>query len=339
MEDLISPHLSHHPVVAQPAYCLTAHIAADLSDPETGSAMAGLFDAVMDGWRTEIATCTLMANTPAKAQRLTKATAARFDSARTALTNGMPKHRYLHLYGAAGGTGDTATLPVFALAHAPLPMLSLDIAVPAADGRGGALLDVADRLLAGLPVISGAAGLGFRKVPTAHGMADFPPAHRRFRAALIPYYQPFSSLVRYDAALVSNKRMRQKQQAQGRPIAEGQRYDYRPGLHDIGWRTYIGAGFQDRLGPQEGLATAGVTVDSRASHVCVTIGPEPIWGDLNASEDVSAWHAAYAYLKPALADDDLRLAAAPCYSAKSPERMREARDYLNRFVPQRGVTT
>jgi hypothetical protein len=72
--------------------------------------------------------------------------------------------------------------------------------------------------------------------------------------------------------------------------------DLLPGLPDIGWRTILGPALAARVGtlPEQ----PGVTVERGAHCVALTAGPRPIWGDVNAAEDISAFRAVAAALAP-----------------------------------------
>ncbi|WP_415919307.1 type VI immunity family protein [Tateyamaria sp. SN6-1] len=72
------------------------------------------------------------------------------------------------------------------------------------------------------------------------------------------------------------------------------------GFVDIGWRTMLGSYYLPRLGTVD-IETDGVQVEQSDDMLIVTAGPAPIWGDVNADEDITAYRAVSEALAPARA--------------------------------------
>ncbi|WP_421361890.1 hypothetical protein [Agrobacterium rosae] len=84
---------------------------------------------------------------------------------------------------------------------------------------------------------------------------------------------------------------------------EGSAYRWKPGeqpgIGDIGWRTFVGAEFWDRLPDQTELNEAlNVEIEKSDSVLCITAGEPPIWGDVNKGEDIGAYKVSARYLAP-----------------------------------------
>jgi len=272
----------------------------------------------------------LVRPTGSKSLRLTRAGAAKRTEMSRAVASGLPDHRYLYLTGtdAEGHPGH----PMLALSHAPLPMAEIRIEMPWQAEGAPNLMDHVDVALEGVPVLAGYIGYGFAPRPLGVNYASFaPPAHLRYRCALMMDPVPFSPLVRHDQAFVTMRRLEQERAAKGQSIGEANRFDYVPGLPDVGWRTYIGGVFRDRLAVTAKPPGPDVTIDDRGTFTTVTAGLAPIWGDLNLNEDFSAYKAAFAHLEPAMSDWNMRVRTAPGYSINDKERLRQAKAYVDRF--------
>ncbi|ATG46963.1 hypothetical protein CEW89_04895 [Celeribacter ethanolicus] len=326
--------------VAFPALRFCVWTEGGFDQPDCGAAALAVFDAVMESLGGEIGYLTLIKPTAGKRVRLTRATPKKREEARAAVAAGMPAHRHLSadaeatLAEGARGVG----LPALDLSHLPggPGFIGLDMPLehPAAMGLIARLHQIMD----GVPLVAGVCGYGFAMVPGDFGQYKLPPAHLRFRTALMAPVELLSREVRYDAPFVQMRRLSQRRDAKGATIPEAELFDYQTGLPDIGWRTYLGADLCARVDAQEGLETKlaalvaqGGAVEERAGHRVVTASPAPVWGDLNAGEPIAGYIAARAYLEPALASRSIRLMSAPCHDTSDKDRMREAEAYVDRF--------
>lgn len=158
----------------------------------------------------------------------------------------------------------------------------LDIALPE---DTAAIVEFADFVTAELlnaPVITGVMGMGF-----------FLPYHNSSLKFLLG-----GKVERYRAAIEITLDM-----AYDGIRTEGSAYRWKagelPGIADIGWRTLVGAEFWDRLPDPERLPSGSdVTIEKSAGVLCLTAGEGPIWGDVEADEDISAYQAVASYLAP-----------------------------------------
>lgn len=140
---------------------------------------------------------------------------------------------------------------------------------------------VTERLL-NVPVICGVMGMGF-----------FLPPYKSSLKFMLG-----GAIARYKAAIETSPHMIDEGIRR-----EGSAYRWKPGeqpgIADIGWRTFIGSEFWDRLAePAELLKTPRVTIEKSDSVLCITAGEQPIWGDVNKGEDISAYKAVARYLAP-----------------------------------------
>lgn len=105
-----------------------------------------------------------------------------------------------------------------------------------------------------------------------------------------------------------------------------------PGIADIGWRTFIGAAFLDRIPDIDSLQGADeITVERRNGNVVITAGMAPIWGDLNRNEDISAYREIARVLAPA--EYPLEIAKGSLFgdATGDPDRVDRLTAYLDRF--------
>ena len=91
--------------------------------------------------------------------------------------------------------------------------------------------------------------------PGDFGQYKLPPAHLRFRTALMAPMELLSREVYYDTSFIQMRRLYQRRDAKGATIPEAELFDYETGLPDIGWRTYLGTDLCTRVDAQEGQET------------------------------------------------------------------------------------
>ncbi|WP_417257266.1 hypothetical protein [Celeribacter halophilus] len=326
--------------VAFPALRFCVWTEGGFDQPDCGAAALAVFDAVMESLGREIGYLTLVKPTADKRIRLTRATLKKREEARAAVAAGMPVHRYLKA--AAKTMSDEGTervgLPGFSLSHIPGGPGFVGLEIPWEHPAATGLIARLHQIMDGVPLVAGVCGYGFAMAPGDFGQYKLPPAHLRFRTALMAQMELLSREVRYDAPFVQMRRLYQRRDAKGATIPEAELFDYETGLPDIGWRTYLGADLSARVDAQEGretklaaLIAQGGAMEERAGHRVVTASPAPVWGDLNAGESITGYIAARAYLEPALASRSIRLLSAPCHDTSDKDRMREAEAYVDRF--------
>jgi hypothetical protein len=163
-------------------------------------------------------------------------------------------------------------------------MVMIEIAGPpdAQDARHFA--DKITPSIVGMPLFCGVMGFGFH-MPAAFDSRGFilPARTARYRCAI--------------EWLLDNPSIGVT--LEGSPFRFEAYPHVNPGIADIGWRTIIGHSFLDRL-PELDLVgkVQGVSLDRRPDVAILTIGPHPIWGDVSAGEDISAYSAVARALAP-----------------------------------------
>lgn len=165
-------------------------------------------------------------------------------------------------------------------AHEALFQIELDAQAPGLV----AFADAVGEVLADLPVICGAMGMGVY-LPAAKSslLGELPRIFPRYRCAI--EVQP-------------------EQAAMGLRRDEGMAFyrmfpDLLPGIADIGWRTLLGREFTDRLPDLGGLDGAGgIEIRRQGLVTTVCAGSQPIWGDVNRAEDISTYREVARALAP-----------------------------------------
>ncbi|RVV98317.1 hypothetical protein EKE94_05145 [Mesobaculum littorinae] len=295
-----------------------------LTDPLDGATLAGPGGELLDLFLTQFgADVAFVAKGPttgrSRASRLTKATDKRIGELRAILRDGGVEKFGLRIYGPDDTGFGRPLAPYASIAHmiaetdaGVTPYAQIDFALPPEGEASQRFLHDSDEVLRRLPLRAGVQGLGFAGTPVEGSlMFLYPPAFRRYRAAVIADWRIPSALVFHN------------------PNATQVHGDYTAGLPDIGWRTYVGPEFSERL--QGRPRHPEVTVEQAGAATVVTAGAAPIWGDLNTGEDIGPFRAAARFLEPALASRGRRIREAPCYVNGNPEREALAADYLDRF--------
>ncbi|MGO4339379.1 hypothetical protein AB4037_31170 [Labrys sp. KB_33_2] len=188
----------------------------------------------------------------------------------------------LRRYGLLPAEFDNPALPYFGIENQK-SATALEIALPIDADANKAFADKMLSELEGTPLICGVMGFGFFLPPYKSSLAFMlGQASQRYRAALEIRANMVIEGIRREGSFHRWKA------------------DEAPGIADIGWRTLIGNAFLPRLsGSCDALAsTEGVTIVKCPSFVVIQARAEPIWGDINAREDLTAYQAVAAFLKP-----------------------------------------
>ena len=151
------------------------------------------------------------------------------------------------------------------------------------DPDARAALDGVVEAVRDLPVLWGAQGLGFFLPPHIDGLAHcLPQFHRRYLAAL--QIEPGMVLEGLD------------RERSFHCWGSGEE----PGIGDVGWRTFVGNAFHERVPDAPAMLSGLSDVSMRASPGFWTIeaGAEPIWGDVSRDEDAGAYRAVATALAP-----------------------------------------
>ncbi|PVA11043.1 hypothetical protein DC366_04525 [Pelagivirga sediminicola] len=277
-------------IIALPCLRIGAIVDNDVrTEGDLRSALHDLFAARFD---TQISFLTIGTD-PARAYRAIKATTAKRQQLRAPqaapVVNGTRALWCARLYGPDTTALQQPYLPYFEIVAAlRKDLLSIQFAVP---HDMSDLRDFADKvhaILGNTRLRWGYQGFGFGTPPfSSFGQRNLLPAHERFRAAVMSAFDvaPEEALFRMDNV--------------ARRIG-----DYTPGIPDMGWRTYVGADYRDRLGdpaPARGGCNGRGPRRGGLRHRRARTR----MGDVNAGENLSALAAAYAYLRPAYADQSI----------------------------------
>lgn len=196
-----------------------------------------------------------------------------------------PKAKYsdgLRRYGLLPAAFDNPALPYFGIENQK-SATALEIALPIDAATDKAFADKVLSELDATPLICGVMGFGFFLPPYKSSLAFMlGQASQRYRAAFEIRAGMVIEGIRREGSFHRWKA------------------DEMPGIADVGWRTLVGNEFLPRLPPRlEAMAdVASVEVRRGPNFVTVTAGAEPIWGDINAQEDLTAYQAVAAFLKP-----------------------------------------
>lgn len=187
----------------------------------------------------------------------------------------------LRRYGLLPEAFDNPALPYFGIENRR-GMTSLELALPLDAANVGFAIDILEAL-ADAPVIWGVMGFGFFVPPYKRSLAFMlGQASRRYRAAIEIWVKMVDEGIRRQGSYYRWQ--------------EGEQ----PGIGDIGWHTLVGRDFWSRLPDDldQRAAAARVAVTRGPHFLTLTAGPRPIWGDVEAREDISGYRAAAALLKP-----------------------------------------
>ena len=247
---------------------------------------------------------------------------------RQILAGGAPKTRCIRLYGTDENELNLPFTPFFSIDHDAYPMTRIVILLPPSAKDLRAFSDRIDQLARESQLRFGVQGFAFMRSPLSGFQdLDLPPAYNRYRAALMGnWFEALPSLF-HSEALVEMQRLEQTRRKDA-----GKPWDYHPGIVDIGWRTYIGKRFADRLQHSKPPADTAVKLEANDHMNIVTIGDEPIWGDINGPEDISAWRAAHDYLRPAFASREVLKLHTWDMQPSSPKSIEKTEGYLNRLA-------
>jgi hypothetical protein len=304
---------------AVPVFRTDALLDGKLDVPENRHAALALFDAFVARFGSEIAFVAKQGKKAASAN-LVKATKARITDLRARLAEGLPDHSAIRLYGTDATPLGAPFQPNLLIMQEYFPSTQIEMSVDWNVPDLGEIIAGSDRLLRTTHMRAGYQSMGFQRSPVKWSDdRQFPPATDRFRAAVMGKFTPAAE---WQAFLTDN-------------IVKlwG---PYTAGIFATGWRTYVGAAFADRLDTSAqkltALADQGVAVEVLPQMTVVTAGPEPIWGDVNKGENVSAYRAAHAFLLPAYCTRKNLARFTLGWNDRDPERVDMVERYLDRLL-------
>lgn len=244
------------------------------------------------------------------------------------IAEGFKKNRGRRTYGADQNPLGLPFLPYFSVDHEPYPLTRIEICLPWQAEGLLSFCDGIDRIAKAGNVRFGYQGFGFARSPVG-GFQDrwLPTAFRRFYTALMGDVLGHVLFLFYSKPHVAMRRL-----DQARNGDHGKPWDYKPGIPDTAWRTYIGKIFADRLDLLMMSEHPDVVVETNDRMVVVTAGPVPIWGDLNKNEDISAWRSVYDFLHPAFASRNILGDLTLDCDRSDLGSVEPVQGYLNRFA-------
>ncbi len=299
--------------IAVPAFRICFALSKTITDPDNAAAIATITRSFIDHYGDAIGFVAINKSgiRPAK---LTQPTAAKMKKVDELLQEGLTEKMGLRLYGPDTGPLAAPAEPFLSVHQSWTIQTILEIALPWEHAATLALADKVDQALRSVHVSVGFMGYGFFSAPV-NGLEDryLPPAHERFRAASLGRWATHPEVYFW------------------RKIVDERLGGYRAGLPDMGWRTYVGDPFRERLKDPANDLDPSVVIEQTDRMTVVTAGPQPIWGDVNAGEDISAYRSAYSYLLPAMADRSV-LRSILGGAGSSPQRADMIDSYLDRFA-------
>lgn len=161
---------------------------------------------------------------------------------------------------------------------------TIQIELPPDSARINPFADQVMALVSGLPVVWGVMGFGmFQPVALDSLIWMLPRVTPRYKCAIEVQPDFLETDLRRSADM-------EEVRGQIQPVMS---------LPDIGWRTFIGDEFRDRLPDLDSLEDMpGITLSRGTSFTLVEAGPAPVWGDVNMAEDISTYRAIARTLKP-----------------------------------------
>lgn len=283
--------LMHDKPIAIPCFRIGAALDGHLNVETSLIAAKQIYDIFTTQFSGEIRFALIEKKRAQRGARATKATSKKVQNLKDALWGGMVEQSSVRFYGTDENPLNAPFLPFLSISNRQGPVTEIEISVPWDTPDLLRFADAVHTVLCDAPVRFGYQGMGFGKT-SLNGLDDFslPMAHERFRTALMGTFNRSPDHLLFRKVYIVNSKV------------PGMGGEYSPGVGDTGWRTYVGAAFRDRLGDVDIARAKGVRIDEFADVTVVTAGPEPIWGDVNRGEDISAFVASYAYLRPAYAD-------------------------------------
>ncbi|NEP60529.1 MAG: DUF3396 domain-containing protein [Symploca sp. SIO2G7] len=194
----------------------------------------------------------------------------------------------------------------------------VDLAVPWEDAAAAAAFgDTITGIVRDMPLLCGVMGMGFALPASFDSLASFfPRAYPRYRTAI--------------EFMVDGPRWgihREIGNAHWHKFPEA-----RDGIADVGWRTFVGDYYLPRLPELDAVADAPVVTLERHERMAIlTAGAVPIWGDVNADEDISAYRAVAAALAPVRMHIEPALSGLFGSQRRNPEGRDRVEGYLARY--------
>lgn len=310
--------------IAQPSFRILLYYDGSLKDPANAKAVVALFDLFIETYGEEAAWIAIANHnsrrlTPKKLMIKQIAKARAWLSARDKLWPSTCR--------VVGPINDeTGNIVVPAFRADEYRVNFLDMSVPADHDRSVTFANAVTEIIRQIPVITCVMGFGFYLPQALESLADWMPrGFERYRTAI--------EFMVHGATMGIRKTSEGYKWDKSPELEPDSSADLQPGIPDIGWRTIVGAEFLDRLPDLRSAlaATPEVSVRSTPEMAVITAGDQPIWGDVGADEDISAYRAVAKALAPVRYPLDVAygsLFGNQYYDAEGRERIRA---YLSRF--------
>lgn len=297
---------------AEPAFRVLAYISGSMNDPANSAALIRLFDLFMQRYAGDLMALLMRdVGIQPRPRSVTPETVAAI-------------RQWLGTTTKVFGASLRANAPPTDDLNAPrIPHLRFDeddqkvlveLSVPYENPDLVAFADAATDILTTVPLICAVMGMGFHM-----------PAGVDSRSFILP-----CTTARYRAAieiLLTNPR--DGITLEGSAFRWARHPTVKPGVADIGWRTIVGAPFMERL---PGLSVdAPATLAMSNGMAVLTAGPAPIWGDVNAAEDIDAYRAVARALTSVRFPREVALKGFFGGAEGNPEHVERLDAYLARF--------
>lgn len=320
---LKSNRAQYDEVIGLPCYRICATVEGGFESLDTHAAAVAIHDAFVARFGSDIH-FGLRASKSNRTVNVAKATPKKTAAIREALQTGidgdLKKLAGVRLFGTDKNPFNAPFMPSLSLMiNGWAKLVDVEITIPWDIPDLRVFADDLHGILCQTRVRFGYQGMGFGK-GRIDTLSDqyFPLAYRRFRTAIMGEFNPRSESTLFRTDYIVEKFG-----------------DYQPGILDTGWRTYVGNDYRDRLGNADVARRKSVEIDEQAQFTIVTAGPEPIWGDVNADEDVSSFTAAYEYLRPAYAD--MKRLSKSLWGDHSPAEKAASAGYYTRLAKEVSV--
>lgn len=269
--------------IAVPAFRIIAIIAGDIHAPENVSAIRNIYSLFEENFG-ELANVTSY-NFPGHTGKIRWANPKLLDQARAWFERDATEYgQGIRRYGYEVQEFEEPALPYFGVEQRSY-FNFLEIDIRHDDDRVVAFANSVTEHLLGIEVICGVMGMGFFLPPYKSSLV--------FELGrMVDRYRPS---IEISPSMIMNGIRREGSSHRWK---EGEE----PGIADIGWRTLIGREFWSRIPDAASALKAekDIAVEQSDKLLAVTAGTQPVWGDTERNEDISAYRAIARHLVPIL---------------------------------------
>jgi hypothetical protein len=267
---------------AEPAFRTLLYIQGSMNDDRVAKGLAALFDVFLDAYRARLWGLAVRDVGIKRTRRSINTASIKLAHTWLASTTKVAASS-LRLNAAPDKVFNAPRIPHLRFEEG-LGMAFVELAGPPDAEDALRFAERTTPIIAALPLFCGVMGFGFH-MPAGLDSRGFilPARTARYRTAI-------EILLRNPASGISRE---------GSSFRFARHPGVSPGIADIGWRTFVGQSFLGRLpGLDHASEEAGVVVDHYADLAILTAGPQPIWGDVEAAEDIGAYRSVARALAP-----------------------------------------